>query len=662
MAITPPRTKQKLPTSTVCAQTSSRTSEMLRLIPGPGRFTIPSLAALHTLTFAQGFSNNERQVATRALLRHNAHIDGTHYHTRKPAGLHPAYVAFNNETNGSEVSSTISPEELALDLYITPHELQETPQRISGDVAALVQAFAAEFALPHLQCFSKRCTIENIKPPKRFPTAHINAYGPQYLPAPMVATGAHIQCSAQSPQAFSDSLQVKAQSKILPIDIPSVAIHAFVPGDNNMGPLFSGQELSGPKFGPPLISIGANTDAALDRLVFRSPRWDLTYEQATILSKALLTDLQVQLEVIKYRSSSVLTVTLKVLRILVFKTMVSHSFNVIKNVSAGRHAQMPIRTHPKVVLSKEDALDDAWNQLDQATKTIAMSHHKSVHHMQNDLYIGRGLLHSRHSKLNAWNAFCWKKNQETENCNQGRGALKSLIQEHRDEYLRLSMDEQDNILAEYADWKKTKVTGLRVSTKSKVNDISQTLKAVQNKEQLDTGEIVDRHRRTRSDKGTKCKGLAGATNPSHRKKYKSSETVEDEEDEEEDEPVHQSPTPAAAHTVNHPSPSLAEDQDIEPVHQSPALTAARSNQSSPMLTEGQDHQSCAPAAATHTANNLSTLLQPFDMADFSDASNTPNLGFYVPRDSDMASSDFSILQFDCDAALAALDQMFGSAP
>ncbi|KAG1770558.1 hypothetical protein EV702DRAFT_977990, partial [Suillus placidus] len=158
---------------------------------------------------------------------------------------------------------------------------------------------------------------------------------------------------------------------------------------------------------------------------------------------------------------------------------------------------MPPRTRPKVVLSKEaraalkhsrqeksrqfkDALDDAWNQLDDATKTIATSHHKSVRHVQNDLYIGRGLLRSRRSKLNAWNAFCWKKNQETENRNQGRGTLKSLIHEHRDEYLRLSKDEQDDILAEYADWKKTKATGLRVSTKSKVNDITQTLKAVEN--------------------------------------------------------------------------------------------------------------------------------------------------------------------------------------
>ncbi|KAG1781334.1 hypothetical protein EV702DRAFT_1193517 [Suillus placidus] len=446
------------------------------------------------------------------------------------------------------------------------------------------------------------------------------------------------------------------------------------------------------------------------------------------------------------------------------------------------------------------------NQLDDATKTIAASHHKSVRHVQNDLYIGCGLLRSRRSKLNAWNAFCWKKNQETENRNQGRGTLKSLVHEHRDEYLRLSKDEQDDILAEYADWKKTKATGLRVSTKSKVNDITQTLKAVENKlnslncrtgtetilyttrgstdlplrgvafategvqhfmgsvmggrqsrpsqqdgrlrsarderfecaatnhkqqvsairskirdivntklklitgdpdakmqwthyfrnivqryqvaikgwpdnipfanlsqassacpdlemlyskwesnqiqwkvltdeefeelhlnrqEQIDRGEIIDHRRRTRSDKGMKRKGAAAA-NPSRRKKYKSSETVEDDDR-------------TAARTANRPSPALTEGQD-EPVRESPAPAAAR------------------------TADDLSTLPQPFDMASasglgpdsfippFSNGSDMPDFGFYVPRDSDTSASDFFGPQFDCEAALAALDRMFGPAP
>ncbi|KAG1726759.1 hypothetical protein EDB19DRAFT_1603942, partial [Suillus lakei] len=142
-------------------------------------FTMSSLATLyHTSTLAQGFSNNERQATARALLRHDAHLDGTHYHTRRPGGLHPAYVAFNRTDStskerslthtelveaalkdlfdavtmqdridggitllircpGSEVTPTVSPDQFALDLYITLRELQETPQRIGGDIAAL---------------------------------------------------------------------------------------------------------------------------------------------------------------------------------------------------------------------------------------------------------------------------------------------------------------------------------------------------------------------------------------------------------------------------------------------------------------------------------------------------------------------------------------------
>ncbi|KAG1799830.1 uncharacterized protein HD556DRAFT_1230959 [Suillus plorans] len=494
--------------------------------------------------------------------------------------------------------------------------------------------------------------------------------------------------------------------------------------------------------------------------------------------------------------------------------MVSQSFHVVKSISAGRRIQLPPCTRPKVVLSKEaraalkhsrqeksrqfrDTLDDAWNQLDEATKTIAVSHHKSVRRVQNDLYIGRGLLRSRHSKLNTWNAFCWKKNQETENRNQGRGALESLVHENRDEYLRLSKDEQDNILAEYADWKTTKVTGLRVSTKSKINDITQTLKAVENElnslncrtgaetilymtrgstdlplrgvafategvqhfmnsvmgidnqdlvskmegfavqgmkgaatnhkqqvseirskirdiintklqlvtgdpdarmqwthyfrnvvqryqvaiegwpdnipfanlsqvssarpdlemlyskweskqikwkvltdeefeelyskrqGQIDRGEIVDHRRRTRSDKGKKRKGLAAATNPNRRKKYKSSETIEDndctdeerehgdeERDEPVDEPVRRFSTPAAARAANQPS--------------------------------------------TFDLANTSTSLQlpGSDVPSPSNAPDASDFNFYIPRDSDVS----TFPQFDSDAMLATLDRMFGPAP
>ncbi|KAG1899557.1 uncharacterized protein F5891DRAFT_953738 [Suillus fuscotomentosus] len=158
---------------------------------------------------------------------------------------------------------------------------------------------------------------------------------------------------------------------------------------------------------------------------------------------------------------------------------------------------MPLRTHPKVSLSKEaraalrftqreksrlfrDALNDAWSQIDQTTKTIAGSHHKSIRRVQNNLYFGRGMLRSRRVKPNLWNTFCWKKNQEKENSGLGKAALQSLVHDHKDEYHTLSKEEQDELLEEFANSRETKTMGLRISAKSKVNDITQTLKAVEN--------------------------------------------------------------------------------------------------------------------------------------------------------------------------------------
>jgi hypothetical protein len=67
---------------------------------------------------------------------------------------------------GSAVGPIMLPENIPLELYITPRELQEVPQQIGGDVAVLAQAFAQEFVIPHLQHFAKRCAIENIKLPQ----------------------------------------------------------------------------------------------------------------------------------------------------------------------------------------------------------------------------------------------------------------------------------------------------------------------------------------------------------------------------------------------------------------------------------------------------------------------------------------------------------------
>ncbi|KAG1867507.1 hypothetical protein C8R48DRAFT_599185 [Suillus tomentosus] len=177
--------------------------------------------------------------------------------------------------------------------------------------------------------------------------------------------------------------------------------------------------------------------------------------------------------------------------------MVAQSFFANKRSSNARLIQPPAHRRSNIVLSKEaraalrlerrtkslrfkDTLDDTWKQLDDATKLIASSHHKSIRQVQNDLYIGRGLLRSKRSKANLWNAFCWKKNQDKENDSHSKAVLQTLVREHKSEYLALSNEEQVELLAEFTEWKETKKTGVRVTAKSKINNITQTLKAVEN--------------------------------------------------------------------------------------------------------------------------------------------------------------------------------------
>jgi len=176
--------------------------------------------------------------------------------------------------------------------------------------------------------------------------------GLQHLPAPRVATGARIVCSAQqlgqkmsvkdlqaSSVAATDSkkptstairhggeLAASIDTKTDVLKTPRSKLRQRRPADvfvadRDPGPIFSEQQElphGATIFPPPqpLISIGPNSDAALDRfklkdeilpelrklvrtvrssrweLEFRSQAWDLTYEQAFVLSRALLADLQ----------------------------------------------------------------------------------------------------------------------------------------------------------------------------------------------------------------------------------------------------------------------------------------------------------------------------------------------------------------------------------
>ncbi|KAG1791817.1 uncharacterized protein HD556DRAFT_1432770 [Suillus plorans] len=176
--------------------------------------------------------------------------------------------------------------------------------------------------------------------------------------------------------------------------------------------------------------------------------------------------------------------------------MVSHTFTATNSC---RRVQAQPHRRPKVTLSKEaraaltaqrrnksrqfkTALHNAWSELDDTVKAIASSHHKSFRRVQNDLCMGRGMLRYQRSKLSAWNAFCWKKrHEEKDNGATGKTVLQDLVRdENRTEYRSLTDDEKAQLLQEYQEHRETKATGIRISTKSKVNDVTQTLKAVEN--------------------------------------------------------------------------------------------------------------------------------------------------------------------------------------
>ncbi|KAF9231996.1 hypothetical protein BU15DRAFT_81740 [Melanogaster broomeanus] len=319
------------------------------------RFNLPSIAAVYCSPFAQGFSNSERQAVARAVLKHNAHLDGNHYHMRTSGGLHPSYIAF--QPNPKSKERTITNEEFVDAASQDILDAITQQDRLDSGISVLI-----------------RCPG--------------SAIGPKFS-AERVAVDLYAKHSVRSSQSHTYSASMNAARL-------RASSHGNV------------------VYGPPIISIGPHTDAVIDRFklgdevlpkicelvcsirsshweaVFRSPKWDLTYEQAANLTSALRADLKVA---------------------------------PVPNTTA---VQGPGRVRPTVTLSKEaraaltsrrraksellrKALQDAWDKVEMTTQGIAVAHQHSVRRVMNDLHMGHSRLRFKHTKLSTWNAFCWKK-------------------------------------------------------------------------------------------------------------------------------------------------------------------------------------------------------------------------------------------------------------
>lgn len=66
---------------------------------------------------------------------------------------------------GYRPAAAILPENLTVDVYITPRELVEGGDKISELVALIVQDFGINMAVPHLHRFQNRCATDEVNPP-----------------------------------------------------------------------------------------------------------------------------------------------------------------------------------------------------------------------------------------------------------------------------------------------------------------------------------------------------------------------------------------------------------------------------------------------------------------------------------------------------------------
>ncbi|KAI6115509.1 hypothetical protein EDD16DRAFT_1708666 [Pisolithus croceorrhizus] len=231
---TPAMTCSKPVQSTSSPEIPLEQDEPKFLTVGYSHFSIANLTALYNSTFAEGFSNDKRQATderwSAPYVGFNPSTLGKKAKTLSNEELAEAalqdifdVVTMQDRLDGGitvmlhcagvKSTSTQMVDEVTVDLYVTPRELHETPERIGSDIVVLVQAFCQEFALPHFQCFNKCCNLEIITPPESdAPASSVNIDGPQYLPFPLSPTSSHIRCSAQDPSLFNTPANTKTDS------------------------------------------------------------------------------------------------------------------------------------------------------------------------------------------------------------------------------------------------------------------------------------------------------------------------------------------------------------------------------------------------------------------------------------------------------------------
>ncbi|KAH7902800.1 hypothetical protein BJ138DRAFT_967103, partial [Hygrophoropsis aurantiaca] len=126
-------------------------------------------------------ASQQRQAGSRSLLRYNLQNNGEHLSTRRPGGLHPSYIGFHSKLEGddssagdlekqflrdttgnifdaiavqdrldggmtvmvhcpgAEATPNIPAEDIALDVYVSPRELNQSPEKVGEITVAIIR-------------------------------------------------------------------------------------------------------------------------------------------------------------------------------------------------------------------------------------------------------------------------------------------------------------------------------------------------------------------------------------------------------------------------------------------------------------------------------------------------------------------------------------------
>ncbi|KAK2460042.1 hypothetical protein APHAL10511_007965 [Amanita phalloides] len=205
---------------------------------------------------------------------------------------------------------------IALDTYITTRAIVEAEDIVQAVLASFIQVFGKGVVLPHLHHFTKKGKTERINVP--FELGHVTrlCVVQPYIRFPyMPRTGCYrFQCVS------FDALPIRIESgKFLPSceRLKSIIGEAWERWEDNGAPKENDVKPF-PLSDRPIISFGAKTDTALEHLklldtiiprlhdlshtvhsskwekMLRGPEWGFSFEQAAMISRAMILDLDVK--------------------------------------------------------------------------------------------------------------------------------------------------------------------------------------------------------------------------------------------------------------------------------------------------------------------------------------------------------------------------------